>query len=186
MKPVTRSKIRGMLVCGAIGDALGAPVESWGLPKIVEVHGGPIAGYVPPVGHKWFKPDEFLPGMTTDDTQLTVATMEGLISGHQRAVAERDFDRYMDAVAKAHVEAMRFAVGGWGKSTTEAVQRIASGAHWSQSGKTSEMKRGTGNGVPMKNSPLAAWACSPVGLKWFEDGRFRFNADYRGAPGFAK
>jgi ADP-ribosylglycohydrolase len=149
-------------------------VETWDLPKIVEVHGGPITGYVAPIGHKWFKTDEFLPGMTTDDTQLTVATMEGLISGHPAAVAEQNFDRYMDAIAIAHVEARKLAVG-WGTSTTEAVRRIANGVHWSQSGKTSEKNRGTGNGVPMKNSPLAAWASSPVGMKWFEDDRFQFN-----------
>jgi ADP-ribosylglycohydrolase len=165
-----------MLVGGAIGDALGAPVETWDLPKIVEVHGGPITGYVAPIGHKWFKPDEFFPGMTTDDTQLTAATMKGLINGHPKAKAEGDFDRYMDAIAQAHVEAMQFAIGGWGKTTTEAVLRLANGVHWSQSGKTSEKNRGTTNGVPMKNSPLVAWAVSPEGgKKWFEDAQFHFN-----------
>jgi ADP-ribosylglycohydrolase len=176
MKPVTRSKIRGMLVGGAIGDALGAPVETWDLPRIVEVHGGPITGYVAPIAHTWFKPEEFLPGMTTDDTQLTIATMEGLINGHPAARAEGNFDRYMDAIAQAHVAAMKFAIGGWGKSTTEAVQRLASGVHWSHSGKTSEKNRGTGNGVPMKCSPLAAWAGSPGGgMKALRDDRFGFN-----------
>jgi ADP-ribosylglycohydrolase len=82
----------------------------------------------------------------------------------------------MDAIAAAHVEALRFAIGGWGKSTTEAVQRIAGGVHWSSSGKTTQKKRGTGNGVPMKNSPLAAWAGSPEGgVRWFQDPAFRFN-----------
>jgi len=176
MKQTTRSKIRGMLVGGAIGDALGAPVETWNLPKIVEVYGGPITGYVAPIGHKWFKPDEFFPGMTTDDTQLTAATIQGLISGHPAAKAEANFDRYMDAIAQAHVDAMNFAIGGWGKTTTEAVRRIATGVHWSQSGKTNEKNRGTSNGVPMKNSPLAAWAGSPEGgMRWFEDDRFPFN-----------
>src|SRR5271170_7834437 len=99
MKPATRNKIRGMLVGGAIVDALGAPVETWDLPKIVAVHGRPITGYVAPIGHKWFKVEEFLPGMTTDDTQLTVATMQGLINGHPAAKAEGNFDRYMDAIA---------------------------------------------------------------------------------------
>jgi ADP-ribosylglycohydrolase len=150
-------------------------VETWSLPKIVEVHGGPIAGYVAPIGHTFFKPEEFLPGTTTDDTQLTVATMKGLIAGHSTASAERNFDHYMDAIAQSHVEVMKFAIGGWGKSTTEAVQRLADGVHWSQSGKTSARNRGTGNGVPMKNSPLAAWAGSPEGRKLVEDDRFQFN-----------
>jgi ADP-ribosylglycohydrolase len=176
MKPLTRSKIRGMLVGGAIGDALGAPVETWDLPRIIAVHGGPITGYVAPIGHKWFKLEEFFPGMTTDDTQLTMATMAGLINGHPAARAEGSFDRYMDAIAQAHIEAMKFAIGGWGKSTTEAVQRLADGAHWSHSGKTCEKNRGTGNGVPMKIAPLAAWAGSPGGgMKALRDDRFTLN-----------
>jgi ADP-ribosylglycohydrolase len=49
MKAVTRSTIRGMLIGGAVGDALGAPVETWDLPKILAVHGGPITRYVAPI-----------------------------------------------------------------------------------------------------------------------------------------
>lgn len=176
MRGMTRSHVRGMILGGAIGDALGAPVETWDLKRITEVHGGPITKYVSPIGHKWFKPEEFLPGMTTDDTQLTVATMEGLLHGHGKATAENNFDRYMDAIAEAHVRAMKHAIGGWGKSTTEAVERIANGVHWSQSGKTEEANRGTGNGVPMKNAPLALWAVSPQGgMKWLDDDTFQFN-----------
>src|SRR5262245_44626261 len=176
MKTGTRGQIRGMLVGGAIGDALGAPVETWDLPKILAVHGRPITRYVAPIGHTWFKPEEFLPGTTTDDTQLTVATMQGLITGHPAAKAERSFDRYMDAIAQAHVEAMRFAIGGWGATTIEAVRRLASGVHWSQSGKTITNNRGTGNGVPMKNSPLAAWSGSPEAVRTgFGGGHFSFN-----------
>lgn len=172
--PVTRSKIRGMLIGGAIGDALGAPVETWGLDRIVEVHGEPITKYVPPIGHKWFKPEEFKAGMTTDDTQLTVATMVGLMNGHPKATPV-NFDPYMDAIAVAHVEAMKHAIGGWGTTTTEAVRRLANGVHWSQSGKTTEANRGTGNGAPMKNAPLGAWAVSKVGMKWMDDDKFQFN-----------
>jgi ADP-ribosylglycohydrolase len=160
---LTRAKVKGLLIGGAIGDALGAPVETWGPKKIVEVHGGPIAKYVAPIGHKWFKPEEFLPGMTTDDTQLTVATMEGLIKGDELGDCTRDFDYYMDAIAEAHVAAMKHAIGGWGKSTTEAVQRLANGVHWRESGQTTERNRGTGNGVPMKNSPLALWQHTNTG-----------------------
>lgn len=172
---MARTHIRGMLIGGAIGDALGAPVETWDLKRITEVHGGPITKYVSPIAHKWFKPEEFLPGMTTDDTQLTVATMEGLLKGHERATNEKTFDRYMDAIAEAHVAAMKHAIGGWGKSTTEAVQRLEAGVHWSQSGKTTEKNRGTGNGVPMKNPPLGAWAVSPVGGRWLDPDDFQFN-----------
>lgn len=172
---LTRSKVRGMLVGGAIGDALGAPVETWPPDRIAEVHGGPVRRYVSPIGHKWFKPEEFLPGMTTDDTQLTVATAEGLIHGHAAAVAANSFSPYLDAVAAAHVEAMKFTVGGWGRSTTEAVRRLANGVHWSESGKTTQPNRGTGNGVVMKISPLAAWVESKGSGQFFNDPAFRLH-----------
>lgn len=174
---MNRSKIKGMLVGGAIGDALGAPIETWPPEKTAEVHGGPVRRYVAPIGHKWFKPEEFLPGMTTDDTQLTIATLEGLLVGHGNAVAEGNWDRYMDAIAKAHVEAMQHSVGGWGKTTTEAIRRIANGVHWSISGKTNEEKMGTGNGVPMKCAPLAAWYGSEHGshVETDQGEPFRFN-----------
>jgi ADP-ribosylglycohydrolase len=168
IQKMTRSKIKGMLVGGAIGDALGAPVETWTPERMVEVHGGRITKYVPPIGHKWFKPDEFFPGMTTDDTQLTVATMRGLIDGKAKADEERSFDPYMDAIAKAHIEASKHTVGGWGTTTQEAVRRLSNGVHWKSSGKTTEEGRGTGNGVPMKVAPLAAWFASPVGADFDE------------------
>lgn len=172
----TRDKIKGMLVGGAIGDALGGPVETWSPERINEIHGGPITKYVAPIGHKWFKPEEFFPGMTTDDTQLTIATMQGFIDGHETATLQNYFEPYLDAIAAAHVEAMKKAIGGWGKSTTEAVRRLANGVHWRESGKTTEKNRGTGNGVPMKVSPFAAWLGSKIGLEWENEEKiYQFN-----------
>lgn len=169
-----RDKIKGALIGGAVGDALGMPVETWTPEKICEVHGGPITGYVPPIEHKWFKPEEMPPGSTTDDTQLTVATMEGLINGHERAVEKKDFSPYMDAIAAAHVEASKHTIGGWGKSTTEAVRRIANGVSWEISGITRTKQRGTGNGICMKCSPLSFWLNSAnIGDYLGED--FQFN-----------
>jgi ADP-ribosylglycohydrolase len=145
--------------------------------RIREVHGKLIDGYVPPIGHKWFKPEDFPPGMTTDDTQLTVAVMRGLIDGHKGVAAAKSFDPYMDAIAKAHVEAYKHNIGGWGKSTTEATARLAAGTHWSVSGKTDNPKLGTGNGVPMKIAPFAAWLSTEFGQNFDDEkgGTFRFN-----------
>lgn len=172
-----RDKVKGMIVGGAIGDALGAPVETWKPEKIIEVHGKLIDGYVPPIGHKWFKPEDFPAGHTTDDTQLTVAVMRGLLDGHAKAKEAGSFDPYLDAIAKAHVEAYKHNVGGWGKTTTEATRRIANGVHWSESGKTNDPKMGTGNGVPMKIAPFAAWWASRFGAEFEKDGPgiFKFN-----------
>ena len=174
---MNRSKVLGMLIGGAIGDALGAPIETWPPEKTAEVHGGPITCYVPPIGHKWFKPEEFLPGMTTDDTQLTIATMEGLILGKEEAAAQGKFAPYMDKIADRHIEASKNTVGGWGKTTTESVRRLSNGVHWEASGKTTDVKMGTGNGVPMKCSHLAAWLGSKIGQDFERDGEgvFQFN-----------
>lgn len=160
-----RSKILGMLVGGAIGDALGMPVESWTPRMIRKAHDGQILHYVEPVNHKYFTGDPsdesrtYMPaGSTTDDTQLTLATCKGVIEGEKRYNQDQDqnYDHYLDAIAEAHVEAMKNSVTGWGRTTLEAVERLASGVHWSESGKSDNPSRGTGNGVPMKCSPLAA------------------------------
>jgi ADP-ribosylglycohydrolase len=188
---LTRSKVQGMLIGGAIGDAIGAPVETWTPAKIIEVHGGPLVGYVEAIGHKWFKPEEFLRGMTTDDTQLTVATMRGLIDAQIRNDSITNWDEYLDAIALGHVEASHRTIGGWGKTTTEAVKRLKEGISWRESGKTDNQHRGTGNGVPMKCSPLAAWLASSVGQEFEDDDdqTFSFNrrvVDYSAMTHYTK
>lgn len=171
-----RSKILGMLVGGAIGDALGMAVETWTPEKILEVHPEGITKYVEPIGHKWFTPETMPAGITTDDTQLTIATMKGLIAGKAKADETGSFDAYLDAIAAAHAVAMTESTAGWGKSTKEACRRIANGVHWSKSGITNEPHRGTGNGIPMKCSPMAAWYATEGQNFEKDNGKpFRFN-----------
>ncbi len=168
-----RNKVLGMLVGGAIGDALGMPVETWTPERIREVHTNGVTKYVDPIEHKWFTNDPngsktYMPaGTVTDDTQLTIATAKGLIAGHETALEDVSFAPYMDAIASEHVKAMQQTTAGWGKSTVEAIERIQAGIHWSESGKTDVPQRGTGNGIPMKCSPLAIWQNSR--MRWKED-----------------
>lgn len=149
---VTRDKIRGMIIGGAIGDAYGMPVETWTPQKIVQHYPEGLDCYKYPTFHKWFDPEKTPAGSTTDDTQLTLATIEGMLACKPK---EKDFSKFMDEFAKTHVKAYNASTLGWGKSTTEAVRRLCNGVHWSQSGKTTEKHRGTGNGIVMKCSPLA-------------------------------
>lgn len=167
-----RDKIVGMLVGGAIGDALGMPVETWTTEKILQVHPYGISEYCDPIDHKWFTSDKNHPSKTympagsiTDDTQLTLATLKGMIAGHNDAIEQKTFDCYMDSIAKCHVEAMQDNTNGWGNSTLESIRRLENGVHWSKSGVTSDPKRGTGNGIPMKCSPLAAFRTLGVNYK---------------------
>jgi ADP-ribosylglycohydrolase len=68
-----RSRIRGCLLGGAIGDALGAPVEFVNVAQILQDHGDD--------GVRTFVrlPDGAPPGTVTDDTQMTLFTVYGLI-----------------------------------------------------------------------------------------------------------
>ncbi|NAS24285.1 ADP-ribosylglycohydrolase family protein [Herbidospora sp. NEAU-GS84] len=68
MKP---GRVRGCLIGGAVGDALGAPVEFDSLGRI-RAHYGP-GGIT-----------DLTDGLVTDDTQMTLFTVEGLIRGSVR------------------------------------------------------------------------------------------------------
>ncbi len=72
----TRTAFRGCLLGGAIGDALGAPVEFTKLPEIRRRFG--------PKGVTDFAPAYGRAGAITDDTQTTLFTAEGLIRAHNR------------------------------------------------------------------------------------------------------
>ncbi|MFI7133994.1 ADP-ribosylglycohydrolase family protein [Nonomuraea sp. NPDC050153] len=68
-----RDRVRGCLLGGAIGDALGAPIEFQSLREIRREHGADgITGYVTTWRGK--------SGLITDDTQMTLFTVEGLLA----------------------------------------------------------------------------------------------------------
>lgn len=128
----------------AIGDALGMPVESWTQERIKETYGY-VKEYKVPDGHKWFNGQPA--GMTTDDTQLSVAVAEALM---QKPAC-------MEAQKEWHIAALKESTMGWGNSTRNSVRNLANGAHWSESGKG---QSGLGNGVAMKIAPAAAYLFS--------------------------
>ncbi len=70
-------KLRGCLLGGAVGDALGAPVEFLSIAEI-KARFGPdgIQDYAPAYGRL---------GAITDDTQMTLFTAEGLLRAYVRA-----------------------------------------------------------------------------------------------------
>ncbi|HEX7096308.1 MAG TPA: ADP-ribosylglycohydrolase family protein, partial [Acidimicrobiales bacterium] len=70
--PPPLSRIRGCLLAGAVGDALGAPCEFWSW-RDIERRCGPagVTGYLPAYGRSG--------GAITDDTQMTLFTAEGLL-----------------------------------------------------------------------------------------------------------
>lgn len=174
-----RNKIKGCFLTGCVGDAWGFPIEMWPPERTEAMYPGGVHRYVAPVGHKWFNPEEHPAGSTTDDAQFTVATMTGLINGKDEAERTGSYEPYMDAIAKAHVESLATSDAGSGPSTKEAIWRLAAGVSWKESGITTEEKRGTGNGVPMKAAALAMWAVTPVGQDFIKKIPFnQFLADF--------
>ncbi|MDQ8153546.1 MAG: ADP-ribosylglycohydrolase family protein [Gemmatimonadota bacterium] len=69
-------RIRGCLLGGAVGDALGAPVEFWSHDEIVAQFGT--------LGIQEFAPAYGRVGAITDDTQMTLFTAEGVLRTHCR------------------------------------------------------------------------------------------------------
>jgi len=69
--PTDLERIRGCLLGGAVGDALGASVEFWPLEEIVEKYGAD--------GPSELAAGDFPAGSITDDTQMTLFVAEGLI-----------------------------------------------------------------------------------------------------------
>ncbi|MFD5243175.1 ADP-ribosylglycohydrolase family protein [Amycolatopsis sp. NPDC058340] len=79
--PATRSRFRGSLFAGAIGDALGAKTEFDSIDRIREIAGpAGITDLIPAYGGV---------GRITDDTQMTLFTLEGLIRAHAAARREQ-------------------------------------------------------------------------------------------------
>jgi len=78
MKKVTSDKYTGCMLGGAIGDALGAPVEFMGLREIRSRYGrNGVTDYVEYQNNC---------GQFTDDTQMTLFTAEALLRAEHRAM----------------------------------------------------------------------------------------------------
>jgi ADP-ribosylglycohydrolase len=76
-QPTLRERIVGCLLGGAIGDALGAPVEFDSIGAIRNRYGhAGVTGYLPAYGRDG--------GAITDDTQMTLFTAEGLLRAFVR------------------------------------------------------------------------------------------------------
>ena len=75
-KPSAVSRFKGCLIGGAVGDALGAPVEFMSLAEIRRKFG--------PDGITGYSPAYSRIGAITDDTQMTLWTAEGLLRYHCR------------------------------------------------------------------------------------------------------
>jgi ADP-ribosylglycohydrolase len=91
--PAHRRRFRGCLLGGAVGDALGAPVEFMSLAEIRAQFGRPgITEFTTAFDRK---------GAITDDTQMTLFTAEGLLRSYVQN-GGRDLRTVTSAVAHAY------------------------------------------------------------------------------------
>lgn len=129
-----KSKIKGMLLGTAVGDALGQPHE------MKPALGRPVTEY-PETG-----------GRTTDDWQMTSAMARALVIG-------KGF--HMPTIVKEHIAAYKTTTRGWGGAHRDSCEALCNGVPPSESGKAAlkadKPYRGRGNGMCMKISPLAAY-----------------------------
>ena len=93
--PSLTSRCRGCLLGGAVGDALGAPVEFMRHSQIVARFG--------PGGVRDFAPAYGRTGAITDDTQMSLFTAEGLLRASSMlsedlVTAHRDASRLSEMV----------------------------------------------------------------------------------------
>jgi len=92
--PTSRpSRFKGCLLGGALGDALGAPVEFHSLAQIhAEFGSNGVDHFIPAYGRI---------GAITDDTQMTLFTAEGLVRAQVR-LSERGITTHAGCVANAY------------------------------------------------------------------------------------
>lgn len=85
-------RTKACLLGGAIGDALGAPIEFASTAQIAALHPGPVTTYLPMNGTA---------GLVTDDTQMTLFTAEGIIRAEIR-FTQRGICNYVAVVDHAY------------------------------------------------------------------------------------
>lgn len=111
----TLDRIRGCILAGAIGDAMGGPYEGISGPLTFKDH------------RNW---------TVSDDTQLTLATCEA-ISEVRKVSPEQ--------IAKRFAEWYRARrLTGLGSSTLKALRDLDAGLHWALAGAKGEMAAGNG------------------------------------------
>ncbi len=130
-----QERLAGCLLAGAIGDAWGSSYEN--LPKPRESNTFYLQP--PPISRPAWQ--------LTDDTQLTLITLEALCQWPHLTPVQ-----LAASLANAY---SRGLFTGLGASTLKALRELQAGGDWSQVGRAGEY--GAGNGAAMRMAPFAFW-----------------------------
>ncbi|MDD4776083.1 MAG: ADP-ribosylglycohydrolase family protein [Syntrophomonas sp.] len=158
---------RGCLLGGAIGDALGYPVEFMSLQEIKEIYGPQGTNALPQ------------PALISDDTQMTMFTAEGLLraacrgnqqgSCHPPSVVHQAYLRWLHTQGEANqVFADQMQKDGWLIKVKELHQRRAPGMTCLSALRTPQMgtmdkplNKSKGCGGVMRVAPVGLIAADP-------------------------
>lgn len=141
------SKVPNVLLCTAIGDALGMPFEglksdneslvNWNGKSFLPSRKRPPSFYGSSLDVK--------PGQFTDDSQMSIMVAESLIE-HKKFNPKDLSERYVDWIYSGRAR-------GFGGTTKKAVDALKEGAHWTKSGVDGSI----GNGTAMRAAPFGAF-----------------------------
>jgi ADP-ribosyl-[dinitrogen reductase] hydrolase len=130
-------RVLGCVLGGAVGDALGAPFEGLWSHSIPDPS-ALLAGFAEYEG--------FPNGQYTDDTQLTVATLESVV--RRSGIETGDVARSIARLWRSQ------AVVGPGGACTAAADRLLAGGDWSECGSPVGQ---AGNGTAMRTAALGLY-----------------------------
>ncbi len=148
---ITRDQVIAAHLGVAIGDALGAPVETMTRAKIREILGpNGVTGYLPAALHKHSWAHGLTRGATTDDWALTAAMAEAIIKEPSGVSLRTCID--------THLHALHTSPFGFGKMTLESMMRWKNGATEPAplyAHHEADEQKKSGNGTIMKLLPIA-------------------------------
>lgn len=134
-----KDKFLGTIIVSAIGDALGAPYEAFSKDYIESLGPDTLDMYT--------KSDQYNlePGEYTDDTAMTLCTLEALIE-----------NTYFDihSVVKKFINWFQTEPKGLGRTTTAALQLLSQGEIYTQASQTVMNEQSAGNGAVMRIAPI--------------------------------
>ncbi|KAF0134007.1 MAG: ADP-ribosylglycohydrolase [Candidatus Saganbacteria bacterium] len=133
---------RGIVIGAACGDALGMPTELMPRPQIIKLYGGRVDRFYPKSDGK------LKAGQWTDDTLLTLATIDSLI--------EKQGLSPVDIASKIAYAFKNEQVRGFGQATISAATRLLRGHKWNDCGFNGELA--AGNGAAMRIYPIALFS----------------------------